>query len=123
MFCTFSCHLLEKKEKKSYHLYINKDTVPPREEDFVAHHFSHNAPHRPYIHWVGQGERKEREREEAEVSVRLEKPCGREQSSDKKLAGQYGVINEQRVMQRYTKLGTRIEKSDRGRVNIRRGRD
>lgn len=34
----------------------NKDTVPPREEDFVAHHFSHNAPNRPYVHCVYKGE-------------------------------------------------------------------
>lgn len=52
----------EEKKKHFYHLYINKDTVPPRKEDFVAHHFSHNAPHRPYIHCVDQGERKEKER-------------------------------------------------------------
>lgn len=32
--------------------------------------------------------KEKRKREEAEVSVRLKKPCGREQSSDKKLAGQ-----------------------------------
>lgn len=37
----------------------NKDTVPPREEDFVAHHFSHNAPHRPYIHCTHRGEDEE----------------------------------------------------------------
>ncbi len=40
---------------------VNKDTVPPREEDFVAHHFSHNAPHRPYIHCMHRGEQKKRE--------------------------------------------------------------
>lgn len=103
-FSTCSWHLFKRgreKNKHFYHLYINKDTVPPRKEDFVAHHFSHNAPHRPYIHCVDQGERKEKEREEAEISVRHRKPSGREQSSDKKLAGQRRIINQrERVTQR-----------------------
>lgn len=35
---------------------LDKDTVPTREKDFVAHHFSHNAPHRPYVHCTHRGE-------------------------------------------------------------------
>lgn len=107
--------MLGKKAKKQNKTLLPsvyyKDTVPPRKEDFVADHFSHNAPHRPYIHCVGQGKRKEKETG-GEVSVRLQKPCWREQSSDKKLAGQSGIINEQCVMQRYTKLGESRGKSD-----------
>lgn len=89
----------------------------------MAHHFSHNAPHRPYIHCVDQGERKEKEREEAEISVRHRKPSGREQSSDKKLAGQRRIINQrERVTQRNINQdgGKKRERSDRGRADIRR---
>lgn len=58
------CHLTfmsktttcKKLQSKNWSVFINKDTVPARKKDFVAHHFSHNAPHRPNIHCTHRGE-------------------------------------------------------------------
>lgn len=58
--CTLCLKNSSEQSDQQYHqfmlLCVNKDTVPTREKDFVAHHFSHNAPHRPYIHCTHRGE-------------------------------------------------------------------
>lgn len=99
----------QKKKKHFYHQYITRIQSRPGKRILwrTISPIMHPTDH---ISTVLAKVREKRKREEAEVRVRLEKPCWREQSSDKKLAGQSGIINEQCVRQRYTKLWERRER-------------